>query len=119
MLKMARLLTLPTPAVTSPPALSLPKQPLRPGTCLIPCKAAGPRLTLITFNGSEARTPPGEKRVSARRGRVGEKAGFFQHPTRPGRFESAGAVLHVFERSNVRHEQRKPACRRLSVRWTG
>jgi len=41
-----------------PPALSLPRQPLRPGTRLIPCKAATPRLTLgFTVPGSEARTP--------------------------------------------------------------
>ena len=40
MLKKFGLLTRPTPASTSPPALSLPRQPLRPGTRLGPVKAA-------------------------------------------------------------------------------
>ena len=53
----------------------------------VPCpkqgrsSAADPRFTFhasrFTVSWSEARTPPGEKRVSARRGRVGEMAGFF------------------------------------------
>jgi hypothetical protein len=38
MLKKARLLTRPTLAVISPPALSLPRQTLRPGTRLVPSK---------------------------------------------------------------------------------
>ena len=29
---------------------------------------------------NDARTPLGKRRVSARRGRAGEKSGFFQHP---------------------------------------
>jgi len=35
MLKKASLLTRPTPAVLHPPALSLPRQPLRPSTRLV------------------------------------------------------------------------------------
>ena len=40
MLKPTRLLSRPTLAVFHPPALSLPRQTLRPGTRLIPSKAA-------------------------------------------------------------------------------
>jgi len=36
---MARLLTRPTRRILHPPALSLPRQPLRPGTRVIPSKA--------------------------------------------------------------------------------
>jgi len=39
---MARLLTRPTRRILHPPALSLPRQPLRPGTRLIPGKAGVP-----------------------------------------------------------------------------
>jgi hypothetical protein len=57
-----------------------PAQPCRAETHLVPSKAATPRLTLVsrfTISGSEARTPYGKRRVSARRGRAGEKSDFF------------------------------------------
>ena len=63
-----------------PPALSLPRQPLRPGTRLVPSKAAAARLTLVsrfTVLGSEARTPLGERCVLAHLGEVGENRDFF------------------------------------------
>jgi len=55
----AGLLTRPPRRLFHPPALSLPRQTLRPGTRRIPRKAAAPRLTLVSrFSvlGSEART---------------------------------------------------------------
>jgi len=83
---MARLLTRPTLAAISPSRLSLPRQTLRPGTRLIPCKAAAPRLTLVsrlTFHGSWERSE-------------NEAGGLFQHPARqtgwdglPSRHETA------------------------------
>src|SRR6267143_5031534 len=55
-----------------PPALSLPRQPLRPGTRLVPSKAAAPRLTHVsrlTFHGSWER-------------RENDAGGLFQHLAR-------------------------------------
>jgi hypothetical protein len=67
-----------------PPALSLPRQTLRPETRLIPCKAAteaDPRFTVyasrFTVLRSDVRTPLGERRVSVRRGWAGEKSDLF------------------------------------------
>jgi hypothetical protein len=60
MLKKSVLLTRPPWRLLHPPALSLPRQPLRSGTRLVPSNAATPRLTLVsrfTVPGSEARTP--------------------------------------------------------------
>ena len=47
-LKWARLFLRLTLAVFHPPALTLPRQTLRPRTRLIPCKAATPQLTIVS-----------------------------------------------------------------------
>ena len=70
MLKKARLLTRPTLAATHPPTLSLPRQPLRPGTRLVPSGMLETReaylvmrrsfpdsdVSRLTFHGSRERT---------------------------------------------------------------
>ena len=72
--KKARLLTRPTPVATSPARPESAKTASSPRDVLVPCKAATPQLTLVsrfTVLESAARTPHGNRRVSARRGRVG------------------------------------------------
>src|SRR5713101_3840505 len=77
MLKKARLLTRPTPAVFHPPTLSLPIQTLRPRTRLIPCKTATPQLTIVsrfTFHVSRLTFPGSWERCENKAG------GLFQYP---------------------------------------
>ena len=85
MLKKDGRLTRPAPAVTSPARPESAKTASSHRDA--PCPKQGrssvtdPRFTFhdshFTAAGSEARTPHGKRRVSARRGRAGEKGDFF------------------------------------------
>ena len=90
-----------------PPALSLPRQTRRPGTRLVPSKAATPRLTLVS------RFTP---HVSRFLGRSENAAGgLFQHPARD--FDQSGTALVTWFQSRWDPSECKPVHARSNPYW--